>query len=51
MDLNYLYHRHGVALLMAEHAASEPVRTAHRAFVAAYAARIALASRTQAQTR
>lgn len=40
MDLNYLYHRHGVSLVMAEHAACESSRDAHRNLAAAYADRI-----------
>jgi hypothetical protein len=40
MDLNYLYHRHGVSLLMAEHAASAQSRDAHRSLAQGYAARI-----------
>lgn len=39
-DLNYLYHRHGVSLLMAENAACEQARIAHVALAAAYATRI-----------
>lgn len=41
MDLNYLYQRHQISLYMAEHAASEPARLAHRELTAGYAARIA----------
>lgn len=41
MDLNYLYHRHGVSLLMAERAACEQARSAHRDFAHVYAERIA----------
>ena len=41
MDLNTLYHRHGVALLMAARAACASSRKAHRAMAASYAARIA----------
>ena len=43
MDLNYLYHRHGIASLMAEHAACARSRLAHRAFADAYAERISQA--------
>ena len=45
MDLSYLYHRHGVALLMAENAACERSRRVHRSFAIAYASRIADAVR------
>ena len=41
MDLNYLFHRHGVSLLMADHAACATSRRAHREMAAAYAVRIA----------
>ena len=41
MDLNYLYHRHGVSLLMAAKAACDKARNAHRALAGAYAQRIA----------
>lgn len=41
MDLNYLYHRRGVSLIMAAHAACDRSRSAHRAFARAYDARIA----------
>lgn len=40
MDLNYLYQRHQVSLFMAQHAASEKARRAHRGLADAYAARI-----------
>jgi hypothetical protein len=40
MDLNYLYHRHGVALRMTANAACDRSRDAHRVMVAAYASRI-----------
>ena len=46
MDLNYLYHRHGRSLMMAEHAACAASRRAHRSFAVAYAAQIAHALRT-----
>jgi hypothetical protein len=45
MDLNYLYHRHGVSLLMAEHASCARSRKAHWSFAGAYAGRIADALR------
>ena len=45
MDLNYLYHRHGVSLLMADRAVCEPSRSAHRTLAGAYAGRIAAAIR------
>jgi hypothetical protein len=41
MDLNDLYHRRGVSLLMAQYAPSEQSRGAHRALAAACAATIA----------
>ena len=40
MDLSYLYHRHGISLLMAQQARCEESREAHREFAAGYAARI-----------
>lgn len=43
MDLNYLYHRHGSSLLMAEHAACERSEAVHRSLAEAYAERIAAA--------
>jgi len=43
MDLNYLLHRHQVSLYMAENAASEQARLAHRQLAKAYAAEIASA--------
>lgn len=41
MDLNYLYHRQGVSLIMAANASCESSRDAHRSLAAAYAERIA----------
>jgi len=41
MDLNYLGHRRQVSLSMAEHAACDESRRAHRALADGYAARIA----------
>ena len=41
MDFNYLYHRHGVASLMADNAACDRSRAMHRIFAAAYAGLIA----------
>lgn len=41
MGLNYLYHRHGVSLLMADNAACERSRGAHRELASAYACEIA----------
>jgi hypothetical protein len=41
VDLNYLYHRHQVSLFMAEHAACDGARRAHRELADGYAARIA----------
>jgi hypothetical protein len=40
MDLNYLYHRHQVALFNAENAKCDDSRRAHLSLVAAYAAKI-----------
>ena len=45
MDLNYLYHRHGVSLVMAARASCDRSREAHRSLAAAYAKRIAGAVR------
>ena len=42
MDLNYLYHRRGIATHLARRAACEKSRTAHGAFARAYSARIRL---------
>lgn len=41
MDLNYLYHRHGHALLMAEHATCDRSQAAHREMAEVYSDRIA----------
>lgn len=46
MDLSYLYHRHGVSLTMAAHAACERSRKAHQSLAAGYANRIAQSRRT-----
>ena len=46
MELNYLYHRHGVSLCLAASAACERSRDAHRIMAAAYANRIANVLRT-----
>lgn len=40
MDLNYLYHRHQVSLMMADSAACSRSRLAHLGLVAAYARKI-----------
>jgi hypothetical protein len=40
MDLNYLYHRRGVAAYMGRHAACVSSRAVHRAFARAYTWRI-----------
>jgi hypothetical protein len=45
LDLNYLYHRRGVSLMMADRAACVPSRDAHRAFARSYGRRIADALR------
>ena len=41
MDLNYLFHRHQVALFMAQNAACERSRRIHGEFAERYGARIA----------
>ena len=41
MDLNYLYHRHQVALFMADNASCEQAGRAHRGMAERYARRIA----------
>jgi hypothetical protein len=41
MDLNYLFHRRGVSLIMAENAACERSQSTHLALAEAYAERIA----------
>jgi len=41
MDLNHLYYRHGVSLIMAANAACQRSGDAHRALATGYAARIA----------
>lgn len=43
MDLNYLFHRRGVSLIMAENAACDRSQSAHLALAEAYAERIAAA--------
>ncbi|HEX6218839.1 MAG TPA: hypothetical protein VFZ35_06155 [Sphingomicrobium sp.] len=40
MDLNYLYHRQQISLFLAEHAACEQSREAHRGLADGYAAMI-----------
>ena len=49
MDLNYLYHRHGISLLLADQASCAESRNAHLGLAAAYAARISDASRLTEQ--
>ena len=49
MDLSYLYHRHGVSLIMAAHARCDRSRDAHRSLAAAYAQRIAGALQSNRQ--
>lgn len=44
MDLNYLRRRHQVSLLMADNAACERARSAHRELAELYASRVAAAS-------
>ena len=46
MDLNYLYHRQQVSLLMADHARSDAARRAHRELADRYGAEIADAKRS-----
>ena len=46
MDLNYLYHRHGMSLMMAANAACENSRAAHQVLASAYASRISETLRT-----
>jgi hypothetical protein len=41
MDLNYLYHRHGISLMMAEAATSSCARMVHEELARLYAKRIA----------
>ena len=43
MDLNDLYHRHGVSLVRADNAACSRSRDAHRVLASSYAARISKA--------
>ena len=50
MDLTYLYHRRGVSLVMAEHAACDRSRDAHHALARAYAGQIAAAVRLNGET-
>ena len=40
MDLNDLYHRHQVSLILADNAACEPSRAAHSGLAEGYASRI-----------
>jgi hypothetical protein len=40
VDLNYLYHRRGIATYLARHAACSNAREAHGAFARVYSARI-----------
>ncbi|HET9811974.1 MAG TPA: hypothetical protein VFP53_09840 [Sphingomicrobium sp.] len=49
MDLNYLYHRHQVSLLLSENAACEQSRDAHVGLAEAYASRIAEAKRSNGE--
>ena len=48
MDLNYLLHRHQVAVFMAEQASCESAREAHRGLAEGYAEMIA-AARTKSR--
>ena len=41
MDLNYLYQRHGISLMLAQNAACEAARNAHLSLAQGYARRIA----------
>jgi hypothetical protein len=47
MDLNYLYHRHQVALFMADNAAGAAARSVHLELAQLYASRIAAAKNRQ----
>ena len=47
MDLNYLYHRRGVSLVMAERASCDRSRDVHHSLANAYAERIAGVRRQQ----
>ena len=49
MDLNYLYHRRGKSLMMADQAACENSRTAHLDLARGYVARIAELRRERAE--
>lgn len=49
MDLNYLYHRHGTSLLLADHASCANSRDSHLELAAAYAAKISAAIRLNEQ--
>ncbi len=49
MDLNYLYHRHGISLMLAEQASCDRSRDAHRELAAGYATRINDAIRANEQ--
>jgi hypothetical protein len=48
LDLDYLYHRHCISLFNAGNANCEQPRLAHLSLVAAYAAKIEEAERSQA---
>jgi hypothetical protein len=47
LDLNYLYHRRGVSLMMADNAACDRSRHAHLGLAGRYAARIADSMRSR----
>ena len=49
MDLNYLYRRHGISLLMADQAECAASRHAHLGLAAGYAAKISDAIRANEQ--
>ena len=50
MDLNYLFHRHGVSLAMADRAMCDKSRDAHLEMAAAYADDIATALRGNSES-
>jgi hypothetical protein len=51
MDLNYLYQRHQVSLVMAERADTAQARRIHREFAELYGARIAEARLSRTHLR
>lgn len=49
VDLNYLYHRHGISLLLADQAQCAASRSAHLELAAGYAVKISDAIRANEQ--